>query len=101
MWSAGILEKYTGIDIAAEFRGTYNTEEEVFNILKEKNLYTRICEKLGKPIDNINFVMRGDLVMSNKNEAGICIGQRAAFLTKDEGPTFYNISDCKYAWKVD
>jgi len=100
MWSTSIIEKYTGIDLAEELRGTYITEREAAILLSKKDLYTRATEKLGQPLKNINFVQRGDLVLSKKGEMGICVGQKAAFLTKDEGSTFYSISDCAFAWSI-
>jgi len=100
MWTTSIIEKYTGVDLASELRGKYSTEKEALKLLKEKNLYTRTVEKLGEPMKNINFIKRGDLVLSIKDEMGICIGNKIAFLTKEDGTTFHPISVCKYAWSI-
>lgn len=85
LFSAGAVEAMTGVDLAAEFRGAYDSEFGAARVLASKGEGT-----LEATIDGllsarpIGYARRGDLVW-NGESVGICIGGDALFAGESEG----------------
>jgi hypothetical protein len=76
---ADIYHEVTGLDLAEGIRGTYSTEYEAMRKIVELGGWDAILTQRGfTQIDNLNFVQRGDVVISD-NALGIWIGRNALF----------------------
>ena len=62
MFAADIVKAKTGIDLAANHRGKYNSEIGSIKALKKYGNFTDILDANFTRLDNINFAQRGDVV---------------------------------------
>lgn len=89
MFSANAILEVTGVDFAEEYRGTYTTEEEANQIIKDFGGIVRLIgSKLGNPSTNVRSAGRGDVALvtlDGVRAAGIIdeSAKRAAVMTQD------------------
>ena len=112
MCASGLLESYTGVDIAKPLRG-YTTARGSMRTLKQKGKGTLLrtmnwimalhdCESVSNP----KLLRRGDVCIAKvlvhgggkKKEfaVGICVGGEAAFAS--DGLVFLPLSEIKKGW---
>lgn len=103
--SFACVERMTGIDPMAEFRGNYDDEESAKQLIKNQghsSLYHMLIAHLGKPI-KATFAQRGDIVYRKASleggAVGICIGAEAVFKS-DVGWTRVKLLSCARAWRI-
>jgi hypothetical protein len=94
------IEKITGADPAAGFRGTYKTEAEAAAVIESlgfataADLASSVLEE--KPVPT---AQRGDIVLHPCGTLGICDGAHAYFVTH-AGMLRVEFLKCLKAWKV-
>ncbi|WP_435007978.1 DUF6950 family protein [Tundrisphaera lichenicola] len=100
LWCANWVRKLTGNDLAADWRGTYGTEEEANSVLNSLG-FASPADLADEHLDAIPVLRakRGDIVQHPAGMLGICDGARAYFLTL-EGVTRLEFTKCLRAWKV-
>jgi hypothetical protein len=100
LWCADWIGKVTGIDPAAEWRGTYSTEEEAQAILGSLG-FASTSELASHHLEEkpVSMASRGDLMLHPSGSLGICDGAFAFFVTK-EGLLRLEFTKCLRAWKV-
>ncbi len=91
-------------DIAAEFRGTYNSQQGAFKQLLSRgynDIKTAFEVKLGTPVQRL-MLRRGDVVLLDTNNGdvmGIFAGQ-CCFALAQNGVDSYSIFNIKQGWWV-
>lgn len=105
LFAASAVQRMTGVDIAADFRGRYDTAKGAALALREVGegtLFRTIKGWFGAPV-NVHFAKRGDLVMRNATALGVCVGLYSWFVGEEAGhhglvvlPT----AACSYAFHV-
>ena len=105
MFSADMVEAVTGVDHAADYRGTYTTREEAQAIIESltgAKDNVGIIDSLFKRIPVLR-AHRGDLVaavISDRGPSiGICAGGGCWFVGPD-GLVQYPLQNCITAWRV-
>ncbi len=94
-------------EVLPEFRGDYKTKEDAYKFLKEKG-YTglsSIADKiLGKPLENVRFAKRGDVVLvvqEGQEALGIVdLTGRNVLTVGLQGLVSYPLSQIVAAWEV-
>lgn len=104
MWSATVVQRQSGIDPAARWRGTYATARGARELIKAE---------FGGDIENIPGAVglnevpvlnahRLDIVSARFDRRGValgvCIGSRAVFAGKD-GLIFIPMTEARRAWR--
>jgi hypothetical protein len=100
----------TGVDLAQDFRGTYQTGKEALKVIKAfagsslEALAVKIAEANGISEIPVSFASRGDVVLIKQEKApdalGI-VGTDARFACcASEGLAFIPISNWKRAWRI-
>lgn len=80
------IKLYTGVDLAENFRGLYNSDKEAFRLIKNHpegffGIVKDEMEKFDLTIKNRKLAKRGDLVFleyDNQEGLGLCNGRLAA-----------------------
>ena len=103
LFAAGVVERLTGIDHAAAWRGTYTDEIGAYRKLRtEGGMFSAVSARLGNSVQKFH-AQRGDVVAfdtaKNRPALGICIGTHCAFAGK-EGLSFVKLGECIQAWHV-
>lgn len=106
-FAAAAIESITGIDPAAELRGTYASALSALRVLTDAGgvagLAARQCAANGFPeLPNVELAQRGDLMLCefpDGDTLGICIGSTVAFKSAYT-LTFYPVGRCRRAWKI-
>ena len=107
LFAADCAKAITGIDAAAQLRGTYSTEAEAQAIIDEAGgffaLVTQLASSQGWRRIQPTQAGRGDLVSytpgGGSPALGVCVGSQCAFLNK-KGVAFGSLSKCSTAWRV-
>jgi hypothetical protein len=102
---AGCVTAMTGVDVYADFRGIYDSEESSKAALESagaKTLHRTVAKWLGKskPIASAH---RGDVVMKDNFTLGICLGRWSYFVGREaheDGLVAVPTADCKRAFSV-
>ena len=95
----------TGIDVLADYRGKYRTEEEAFALLSANDgtLYDALVKRLGEPV-HPSHAQRGDIAYSESLKAcGIFFtsGARTMALFLGEGGfALHRAKDTDHAFRV-
>lgn len=94
----------TGTDIAAAYRGKYDSAIGALKILADYDgsVIAIIDKHVKLPRTTLALARRGDLVafeQEGEMALGICCGDRSAFPGK-RGLTFRPTLKCKVAWKI-
>lgn len=99
LFAAGAAAAQTGIDLAAAFRGAYDTREGSALALRDlgKGTLIKTMSAYFEPCRPA-FARRGDLVMA-QNAIGICMGGFGLFLSLD-GYERIPRADFTHAWRV-
>jgi hypothetical protein len=100
LWCADWIQKVTGEDLAANWRGTYSTQEEADTILGSLgfNNASELASHYQEEIP-VARAQRGDIMLHPSGTLGICDGAFAYFVTKD-GVLRHEFTKCLRAWKV-
>lgn len=105
LFSASAVNAMCGVDPAAAFRGTYDTQRGAAEALKEHGEGTLLkTVRAWFPEEkSVHLAHRGDLVMKDATAVGICVGRYSWFVGREQGmerlvpvPT----RDCRYAFTV-
>lgn len=108
LFACDVILELTGIDPAADLRGTYSSELSAVRLLSQlggvAGIATARCEANGFPEwPDPAFAQRGDVVLRDSPEhgptLGICIGSSVAFVG-EQGLVFIKLSDCLRAWRI-
>jgi hypothetical protein len=103
-WCAGWVETTLGIDLAADFRGQYDTKEGAYAYLKEKGFAdVDALADAFLPRIEINLAQRGDIVcfqIARIKALGICGGGRSFFLQTGGIIESVRTRACIAAWRV-
>lgn len=101
-----ILEA-TGLDLAADFRGTYDSAISAARVLKTHNGVLTIaeiqCENYNFPSVAVSYARRGD-VLALGNESYIYLGVSLGSVVAAPGKTklaFVPIAEAIRAWRID
>lgn len=82
LFAAGVVRELTGVDLAADWRGRYDSKAKAAHYLAELGgLDTVVTRALGAPRPFVTLAQRGDVVMVQTDEGpalGICNGASAA-----------------------
>jgi hypothetical protein len=112
LWAADAVRALTGIDIAEEYRGKYNTELQAYRLLQSVTGGTveaamdRACTQYEwiKPLDNILFARRGDIVSYHEDKlislGVVALNGRDALFQSDT-LTRRPVSCCSRAWSIN
>lgn len=100
LWSASWIERITGLDLAAKWRGTYETEEQAKTVLDSLGFKgTAELASHYLPEVPVRLAQRGDIMLHPSGALGICGGAIALFVT-ERGILRTEFSRCLQAWKV-
>lgn len=105
MFTADMVLAITGVDHAADFRGTYSTPEEARAIIEQltgANDVVGIIDTLFKRVPVLQ-ARRGDLVASTMQERGATIGVCAGggcYFVGENGLVQHPLQSCITAWRV-
>jgi hypothetical protein len=93
----------TGIDFAADLRGTYATALEAKRIVDSRGgvmaIASAVCDAQGWPVCPVAKAGRGDVVAIESEHGpalGVCLGADSAFA----GNIYRSTLDCGRAWRV-
>lgn len=107
IFSADCVSVLTGVDLAADLRGTYATEPEAAAVLARLGGVERLAsdrlEAAGFKEVSVTFAQRGDVVLAGlQNEAalGICAGTHAVFVNVAIGLGERPMKHCRRAWRI-
>lgn len=100
LWSANWVRKATGIDLGAEWRGQYASEDEASALMLSRG-FSCPADIASKHLDSIpvSFAQRGDIVKHGVGALGICFGRISYFLTPG-GLASVPTKTCLAAWRV-
>ncbi len=102
LWCADWVQRATGEDFAAAWRGKYFNEQTLQQVMFESGFATaeEIADATGYKSVPISFAQRGDVVLHPTLAClGICNGMFSHFLML-AGVTKVNTLKCKKAWRV-
>jgi hypothetical protein len=108
LFTAGAVYVITGRDIAAEFRGKYESGEQLNAVLgpnwitRLEHIYTGALSAQGLPVIDVRQARRGDIVMHQGQlfaSLGVCAGN-ICYFAGPQGLTAIKINDCRKAWRV-
>lgn len=103
LWAADVVKALTGVDHAADLRGTYSDEAGArARIEALGGLEAFVGSRLGAPIA-LGHVWRGDVVLHRVDGVeylGICDG-RWTFFVAPRGLLPVRTQGCVLAWRVD
>lgn len=108
LFAADWIQEATGVDPAAELRGTYSTGLGGLRLINEHGGMVGIMRHFAEPLGFCEIAAgaasRGDIIIRDcglGDTAGIVIGASAAFVSKD-GLIFANVNDDPSArfWKI-
>lgn len=118
-FGADAVAALTGHDFAAQYRGTYHSQDEAKKLLDrltsavpgvlDGTVYGAVRSAFGKsPGENILMAGRGDIVLAEFRDSdgqmrwtcGIVTdtGRQAAFVAEERGLFFVPLKFCKYFW---
>lgn len=100
IFAAGAVKAMTGTDPMREFRGTYKSEREAMQALRDHgsgSLYHTLRSKFGNPVPGAHG-RRGD-VAYHEGACGIVLGRFALFIGQ-EGLAMVPISQLDRAFRV-
>lgn len=107
IFGCNAIKAMTDEDLGKKYRGVYKNKKEAFELIKSmgnKDLIALAVSYLGKPMENINFASRGDLVaVKYGDELGLAIIDltgRKAVTTGKQGLMFYGPQHWLKAWRV-
>src|SRR5690242_2031629 len=98
LWAFEVVAAMTGVDHAADCRGTYGDRDGSLRCLARVfgcGLEDAVTSRLGDPLPTALFAQRGDVVSIATEEGpalGICIGAELAFIAQSGGLTFRTIA---------
>lgn len=105
--AATIVETYTGIDYAADFRPFCESPLSAMRTLKKAGGLEKVMMNLGFKQRPVKMAQRGDVMLlrwEHKGRArealGILVDHRAVFTGRD-GLEFRPQLDCAAAWRVE
>jgi hypothetical protein len=105
LFGADAVERMTGTDIAADYRGQYNDYPSACRALREcgqGTLLKSMKHWFGEPI-SVHLAKRGDLVMKDRRTVGVCVGQFSWFVAEigsGAGLIALPTASCRYAFTV-
>jgi len=100
IFAANVVRDLTGVDVAEDLRGTYNTKFGAAKvILPYGDLQGLLVERFGVPRPAV-LARRGDFVLGPVPEPalGVCTGNRAVFKS-DGGLVALPLARCYRSWK--
>lgn len=102
-WAADCINAMTGVDVAADYRGSFVDELAVKAfLLAQGGLEAFVTGVLGEPLPGVLCVGDGDIVMAETTAGlclGVCEGAHGIFVS-DIGLTRIRLRRCTRAWKV-
>lgn len=102
LFAADVVLALTGEDLAAQWRGQYDSAETALRAIhKGGGLITMAADALGEPVPVLS-ARRGDVVLYRDERGpslGICLDRKCAF-TGVDGLTFKSLKECEQAWHV-
>lgn len=110
LMAADIVKAITGVDIAADYRGTYSNEAEAEAILVAAGGMAALIHSAVAPLGwtrtRVTLARRGDLVLrivpeTGKPSLGVCLGRDAIFPAIGGGVGFVLTTSCETAWRVE
>lgn len=93
----------TGVDHAAEYRGTYSSALGAGRILAERGGLEAIAAAAGYTAIPPAFASRGDLVLFDMPDGptlGVCAGKHSVF-AGEAGAVSQPTANCRLAWRVE
>ena len=100
MFAADAVLTITGVDLAADLRGTYSTKLGAAKVLSERG---GVAGVVTLPAIPVLMAGRGDVVMIETPDGpalAVCIGSKIAAMSAD-GLAFVGMDTAITAWKVD
>ncbi len=105
LFAADCVKAITGIDLAAAYRGQYQSRRGAFSALKRignGGVEAAARAALSDPLSSPYLAKRGDVVLMTQKEGpalGICVGERCAY-KGPSGVVFHPLSSVQAAWRV-
>lgn len=101
------IKALTGIDPAADLRGTYSTALGAARVMKERGGLEQIardaCAMHRWPEVRPAFARRGDITLYDTDSGpalGVCDGAKSVFIHYKSGVVLIRTMDCRIAWRV-
>lgn len=100
LWCADWVKKLTGEDLATDYRGQYESEEQAAGVIAAMGF-----DSLPQLVDHhlasvpVKRAQRGDIMLHPMGMLGICGGAYAYFVTEN-GITKISFTLCHKAWRV-
>lgn len=105
LFAASAVFAQTGVDPGKAFRGQYSDREGAALALREHGagtLLKTMKATFGAP-KSVHLAQRGDIVMRDRANAGVCVGQFSWFVGSEqgrEGLVVMPTRECRYAFTV-
>ncbi len=104
LFGANAVLRMTGVDIAEEFRGKYDSHATSLIALREYGAGTLLKTMKSKLAStSVHLAKRGDLVMKDRRTVGVCVGAYSWFVAQvgdGEGLIALPTSSCAYGLTV-
>lgn len=102
LWAADWVYIGTGNDFGQNWRGRYSTALGAQRLMKQRGFKdaAAIADSHFEPIP-VRLARRGDLVLHDEGNLGICNGLRSLFLAQGGGLLACDTLQCVAAWRVD
>jgi hypothetical protein len=100
-FAAAVVKAQTGRDFYTPFRGKYRSAAGAARALRlygAGDLPGTLTAALGEPVHPA-FAGRGDVVMNEQGNAGLCLGAQSMFIGEGGAAHLPTLS-CTMAWKV-
>lgn len=103
------VQAMTGADLMADYRGRYNSEEEIKQIVAEENascltaLIRRRLKDAGLRVKEAGFAMRGDIALLDEGAMGLVSmdGRHVVVLHLEQATHHVPLSRIKLLWGVE
>jgi hypothetical protein len=113
LFVADAVNAVTGVDLGADCRGKYSTEEEAIEAMRKMcgagdvaAFAAHVCHGAGMPRrDHVNFAQRGDVVILENPDGSHSVGVVGlnglhAWFVTEGGLRRARVRDCVSVWKV-
>lgn len=111
LFAAGCIEAITGQDVATQFRGTYATEDDAYEVIQTfagAGLHA-LAEKIADTFKFVeveaNFAQRGDAALCEETERNVLgvidFSGRSVMIAGIKGVVKRPLSCIKRAWRIE
>jgi hypothetical protein len=107
-FTCDLVAAMTGVDMAAEYRGRYNSQAGAVRVLRQAGGLERIAEKMAHrhELEEVKpaFAQRGDVAMLDTDDGPalgvVALDGRNALFSGPQGLRAVPVLSCRRAWRI-